>query len=559
MTKQTSQRSIQILVLGGPQAGRADFLAALPQLGEIRVVSNIDEALGALRERPYDVVISELSSFLPLAHAAGRQQTEAILENIGQGVCTVARDGRLISANARLRSYPEAAIEAVRKSCTALCRQFISIDARPEQRLSRRTYLDVSGGLCFDITASPVFDASDQVTQVVAIVSDNTSARRLQDKINAIDAAGGELVRLDTEALAKMDVGERLALLEDKIIRYTRDLMHFDHFCIRVLDRSTNRLDTVLASGMSDEAKNLTLCAVAEGNGISGFVAARGRSYISPDVTKDSRYLPGIDHARSSLTVPLRLHDQIIGILNVESERIAAFDEDDRQFAEIFGRYVAMALHILQLLAAERWTATGQIASDVSMELAGPLNDIVTDVTTLMEDYIGHDDLRHRLSAIVDNIDLVKRTLANMTDAGAVQGVTPEQAEHDPILADKRILVADDEDLIRETIAEVLTKYGARVVMAADGSEAIAAVARHKFDLVLSDIKMPDRNGYEVFSVAKKKDPHCPVILITGFGYDPNHSIVRASQEGLAAVLFKPFKVEQLLEDVRHALTTHVL
>jgi DNA-binding NtrC family response regulator len=41
---------------------------------------------------------------------------------------------------------------------------------------------------------------------------------------------------------------------------------------------------------------------------------------------------------------------------------------------------------------------------------------------------------------------------------------------------------------------------------------------------------------------------------MTGFGYDPNHSIVRASQEGLAAVLFKPFKVDQLLAEVRKAL-----
>jgi DNA-binding NtrC family response regulator len=45
------------------------------------------------------------------------------------------------------------------------------------------------------------------------------------------------------------------------------------------------------------------------------------------------------------------------------------------------------------------------------------------------------------------------------------------------------------------------------------------------------------------------------VILMTGFGYDPNHSIVRASQEGLQAVLFKPFKVDQLLAEVRKALS----
>ena len=57
---------------------------------------------------------------------------------------------------------------------------------------------------------------------------------------------------------------------------------------------------------------------------------------------------------------------------------------------------------------------------------------------------------------------------------------------------------------------------------------------------------------------ARKRSQLLPVILMTGFGYDPNHCIVRASQEGLAAVLFKPFKVEQLLTEVRKALSAPV-
>jgi DNA-binding NtrC family response regulator len=65
---------------------------------------------------------------------------------------------------------------------------------------------------------------------------------------------------------------------------------------------------------------------------------------------------------------------------------------------------------------------------------------------------------------------------------------------------------------------------------------------------------MPDHNGYEVFSAARKAYPGIPVILMTGFGYDPHHSIVRASQDGLQCVLFKPFQIERLLDEVRKAL-----
>ncbi|MCH7871347.1 MAG: response regulator, partial [Planctomycetes bacterium] len=57
-----------------------------------------------------------------------------------------------------------------------------------------------------------------------------------------------------------------------------------------------------------------------------------------------------------------------------------------------------------------------------------------------------------------------------------------------------------------------------------------------------------------VFDAAKEANPKTCVILTTGFGYDPNHSIVRARRDGLTAILFKPFKVDELLNEIRTAL-----
>jgi CheY-like chemotaxis protein len=295
--------------------------------------------------------------------------------------------------------------------------------------------------------------------------------------------------------------------------------------------------------------------ASTEGNGITGYVAATGRSRICPDVSKDPLYLPGLERAGSSLTVPLRLRDQVVGVFNVESQEIGAFTEEDRRFAEIFARYVAIALHILKLLAVERSTTTGQITADVASELSAPLNDIIAEATATINDYIGQDDLRARLRAIIDNVDRVKRTLTELTESRGVRGLIPETRAVDPLLAGRRILIADDEAIIRETISDVLTKNGALTVMARDGIEAVGMIQVQHFDLVVSDIKMPHKSGYEVFAAARAANPDCPVILITGFGYDPDHSIVRASREGLAGVLFKPFKVDQLLEQIRRALS----
>ena len=80
--------------------------------------------------------------------------------------------------------------------------------------------------------------------------------------------------------------------------------------------------------------------------------------------------------------------------------------------------------------------------------------------------------------------------------------------------------------------------------------------AKTGFDLVISDIKMPGHSGYEVFVLSKELSPDTPVILMTGFGYDPHHSIVRASQQGLQSFLFKPFKATQLIEEVKKALVS---
>lgn len=545
---------LRFLVVAGPCTTQPAMLSALREQGSVRTVASPADALTSLATQPADVVVTEASAFHSMSRLTDLLGSEQILERLGQGVCIVDLAGQLIWANPKLRSYPAGVVEQVRSSCSRLCQEFATERVTRETARPRRRMISIEQEFHLDLTASPLFK-DDQVQQVVALVWDVTATRRLQEKVNAIDAAGRELVRLDAEQLAQMDVGGRLKLLEEKIVGYVRELLRFTHFNIRVLDRASNRLDTVLGWGMSEEAKNLTIYATPEGNGISGYVASTGRSYICSDVDKDPRYLPGLLNARSTLTVPLLLHDQVVGVLNVESDQIAAFTEDDRQTAEIFARYVAIALHILRLLVVERFATTGQIAADVSAELAAPLNDILTQASTLMEDYIGHDDIRKRLSGIIDDVDRAKRALKAVSEPSrGVAGLIPEHSSIDPLLDGKRVLIADDEEVIRETIGDVLTKAGAVTSMAADGNEALAMLHSQRFDMVLSDIRMPYQNGYEIYSAAKKTNPACAVILITGFGYDPEHSIVRADKEGLAGVLFKPFKVDKLMELVHNAL-----
>ncbi|HTW94882.1 MAG TPA: response regulator, partial [Tepidisphaeraceae bacterium] len=524
--------------------------------------ATIDEAIEALRKDQFTAIFSDSADFLPLERALISQQANLVLNTIGEGVCIVDGEGRCNWMNKKMQAWPSRVHEKIFRTCQEAFDLFSkqvsppTPNENPAFSRSKRYALNVEDSQFLEMIASPVIDPSGKVAQVAAVVWDATGTRRLQQKIDAIDKAGRELVRLEGESLSRMNVGQRLKLLEEKIISYTRELMHFDHFAIRVLDRKTNKLELVISTGLPDEALEVELFALPDNNGISGYVAATGRSYICPDVSRDPRYVTGLDGACSSLTVALHLHDKIIGVFNVESRQTAAFNEDDRQFAEIFGRYVAIALNILDLMVVERVSTSHKLADDVSTECAGPLNDIASEATGLMDDYIGHDELRTKLQQILDNVGTIRRSLRQVAEGTSttVLGAANVKAVEDPILRDATILVADDEPNIRTTISDILRKYEAKATVCCNGAEAIAMLEQGDFDLVLSDIKMPDKSGYDVFAAARRKHATLPVILMTGFGYDPTHSIVRASQEGLQAVLFKPFKVEQLLAEVRKAI-----
>lgn len=576
---------------GGGITARQGLADCLRERCELVSVETVEQALTALAEGRFSGVISDAGDFGELAPAAQSvaikspdkndelpplgqallaQQAGQILNTVGEGVVIVDPSGRSRWMNTRMKQWSPAVHEQVRRTCTEALRHFSNLRPTPtpnptcDQSLtSKRYHLTVPDEHYLEVITSPVLDGRGHCKLVVAVIFDATGTRRLQQKIDAIDKAGAELVKIESEAVKAMPISERLKLLEEKVISVTRDLMHFDHFNVRLIDPQTNRLELVVASGLPPEALDVELFNDAEANGISGHVARTGKSYICPDVTRDPRYVHGLDGANSSLTVPLTLDDQVIGVFNIESRRTAAFNEDDRQFAEIFARYVAIALSILKLLVTERAATNKKVTADVASEIAGPLNDIALDAGNLLDELPSSlsisDDLRQRVQNILDNVETIRGSIKQaargpQTVLGA-RDVVDEPPSHEG-LALARVLVVDDEPTMRDVIADVLRKYRAEVTVEQTGQNAIdrLTLSGQTFDLVLSDIRMPDRSGYDVFAAARTLEKPPPVILMTGFGYDPNHCIVRASQEGLQAVLFKPFRVEQLLAEVRRVV-----
>src|SRR4051812_44788658 len=481
----------KVLVLSSQSESNAALVESLKKNAHVVEMASIDEAMEALRHETFDAIFSDAADFLPLERALISQQASLILNTLGEGVCIVDGEGRCNWMNKKMQAWPARVHEKIRRTCQEAFDLFTKQtqapppESPPSSNRSKRYALNVDDQQFFEMIASPVISPSGHVVQIVAVIWDSTSTKRLQQKIDAIDGAGRELVRLEGESLSKMNVGQRLRLLEEKIIRFTRDLMHFDHFAIRLLDRKSNKLELVICVGLPPEAMEVELLASTEGNGISGYVAASGRTYICPDIERDPRYVTGLDQAKSSLTVPLRLHDKVIGVFNIESRQRAAFNEDDRQFAEIFGRYVAIALNILDLMVVERVSTSHKVADDVCSEVAGPLNDIFSDAKALMEDFIGNDDLRRRLQTIVDNANLIRNGLRQAAEGpNTILGAGEVKGEVDPLIGGAIVLVADDDANLRTTISDVLRKYKANVVVVSSGAEAIAQIHRQQFNLV---------------------------------------------------------------------------
>ena len=117
-----------------------------------------------------------------------------------------------------------------------------------------------------------------------------------------------------------------------------------------------------------------------------------------------------------------------------------------------------------------------------------------------------------------------------------------------------RILVADDEAVIREGISRILSKEGFLVKTVSGGKEALVELSRDAFDLVLLDIKMPDLDGLEVLKTISTSEAlhHCPVIMITG--YPQVETAVQSIKMGAFDYLTKPFTPEQLKQTLQKAL-----
>ena len=420
---------------------------------------------------------------------------------------------------------------------------------KTDLRTGKNTYYQM------EVTPFPSFGWSEG--QLIVVVQEVSDLKISEQRFDSLLKVGAELADLTPDQLRDMTLEDRIELLKVNIIRYTEELLDYNVIEIRLLAEG-GKLKPLLASGMDVDAMNRELCANATGNGVTGYVAAKGKSYRCEDATEDQLYLQGVEGAKSSVTVPLIYLDKVIGTFNIESFEPRAFTDKDLRFIEIFARDVAVAIHTLDLLSAEKAGTAAASVEAIHSAVALPIDQILNAAVFVLDQHADLEpELKDQLRGIQSRARAIKSVIQRIGEK-----MTPAQAHpfppanKYPLLNGSKILVVDSDESVLIAANEMLSRYGSIVESAPAGEQAILMVKNTHYDAIISDIKLSDFSGHQLLLRLKTimDVSSIPLILMQGFGYDPGHVIVNAKKEGVDSFIFKPLILDQLLSHVEKVI-----
>lgn len=126
-------------------------------------------------------------------------------------------------------------------------------------------------------------------------------------------------------------------------------------------------------------------------------------------------------------------------------------------------------------------------------------------------------------------------------------------------IRNRNILIVDDETEILDLLKNCLESQSWKVITVDSPSQAFKLLKKEVFFLILMDIAMPEMDGYEFINKIKEKGITSQIVLMTGFGYNPKHTLIKVKKKGEFPVIFKPLdlKKPRLKETVQTAWRTY--
>ena len=229
---------------------------------------------------------------------------------------------------------------------------------------------------------------------------------------------------------------------------------------------------------------------------------------------------------------------------------------------------IGFAKDLREIRRRDQLVTMGEIAIGLSHEVNNSLEVLVNQIEMLRqyvervasdEDYLIESDRLESLASQVKKIQDITGRISQIAEEGeygtreylngkmmtdlhvdkaAQPCERPKPDERYP-LSGLKVLVVDDDAGICDSLRDLLTAERCCVEIAASGVFALEWLRRKEFDVVLTDVVMPDMDGYELYQAVKRQTPNLPVVLMTAFNYDKDHIIKRSCLQGLQGVIFK--------------------
>ena len=330
-----------------------------------------------------------------------RDYYRAVVDGLHDQVIVVDRDCRVTDVNAAfLRQMGHTREEVIGRRCHELIHRQgeIGDDAfhsDPAQqvwetgqptRFTQASYDRDGDTRWFDVTVSPLYDAEGQVTQVVEAYRDVTTERRLEEKLAGVHSLGQDLVLSRNEKqVAQVTTDSAIFLLQARL-------------CGLWLTDEEKRILIPQAYAGQTESMNLYGRPLDDEEDIIAAVARSGEPIYVPAAQKEPGHIdPATNAGReasSELCVPLKVRDELIGVLYAESAGPDGFDETAIRSLSVLADYSALALQNarlyeaereqrrlleesqIQLVQSEKLAATGRLASSLAHEINNPLQAI---------------------------------------------------------------------------------------------------------------------------------------------------------------------------------------
>ncbi len=236
---------------------------------------------------------------------------------------------------------------------------------------------------------------------------------------------------------------------------------------------------------------------------------------------------------------------------------------------------IGFAKDLREIRDRQRLATLGEIAVSIAHEVNNPLEAITNQVELIGKYLAGHcpdeefvvegerlEAIQRELEKIRDTVGRIQRAAGDSDDGTReylpgtlMTDLAQRQKDGESNeLKDVRVLVVDDDAGVCNSLRDVLRGERCTVFTASGGLEALKVFASEPVDVVLSDVVMPDMDGYDLYMELKERAPQTPVVLMTAYYYDKDHVIKRSRLEGLNQVIFKkpidPKRLKAILEQV---------